>query len=257
MTFDNLENLFKELIQYNESNIEYLGQYQIPMTNIYYIVMLDPLNIKVNKYIDYLYNYDYPNPFTDENGQENFTIKINIEREQMISINLLNPLKSIDYQIDDIINTAKESGGKLCLVIDIDFIFKLMKNFLNKEIHLYDYILHKNEKSIIYNEINMYMNKNFSKPTNFEDFPVNIYKIGNNLYWKILRDTQQIQYIKNNNLTNQNDFISINKFMDPTIKIKLDQMIESNNNNLEKSNDLDNSIDNVDDLEDLEEIKPI
>lgn len=207
--------LFENLVLYNEENIEYMGSYQIPITNIYYISLLDPNNDEINDFIKHLNNSDNKNPY------ENVKININIDDEQFFKINLIkSSLQQINKDICEILENAENSNSKIVLLMDIGFIFKLIKSFEDSdtEIHLYDFIMHKLKRKInklfildtnsilkldnlkmssVYDELRFYLLKEkIQIKNNGDDNDVTIYKSHNSLYWKILDLNQKIEYIE-------------------------------------------------------------
>jgi hypothetical protein len=231
MIYTNLSNLFTDLIKYNEENIELFGNMQIPLTNIYYFTILDNNDETTNQYITFL---------TDINASTNIDItnNMNFEHEQLHQINIMkSSLKQIDNEIHNVLEVAAESSAKIVLVLDIGFIFKFLKHIkdIDREIHLYDFILYKfknkidklflldydsiltiNEKySIIYDELNMYLSKIKPPIKNIiNDFDVTIYNNSNSLYWYFLNSDEKINYLSNdhNNINNDNvSLVNINE----------------------------------------------
>jgi hypothetical protein len=212
--YNNAISLFTDLIEYNESNMEYMGSLQIPMTNIYYITFCDSNDTKINEFILYLNNFEQKNPF------ETIKVNMNIDSEQICNINLVkSTLQQINKELTETLNNASESNSKISIILDINMLFHLIKSFKEKEseIHLYDFILHilkkkvdklfildtknilKNEKeeySSIYNELIVYLLKE-RKSLNLQNKKkiVTIYKGYNSLYWKILDLNKRITYL--------------------------------------------------------------
>lgn len=225
MIYSDIEQLFADLIQYNELNIEYLGKMQIPMTNIYYYIFTDPKNTKINDFIEYIDDYKKENPF------DNIKPNIGIDKEQICKINLIdNTLNQIDKEITVGLNCANESNSKNVIVLDINLIFDLILSFSSKNIenHIYDYLLHKFKNKIdkifildnknilkntigyssIYNELILYFSKNKNNDinkSNISDSNISIYKHNDILYWRILTDDINIECVDINDCKNQED----------------------------------------------------
>lgn len=223
MIYSNSQNLFIELIKYNESNIELLGEMQVPLTNVYYITMLDLTNTQINKFISYLTDSNNPNPF------DNFRSNIGLDEEQISNLNLIkSSLHQLNLDIDIVLDIAKESNGKIVLVLDIGLFFNLIKKFkeVEQEIHLYDFILHKlknkvdklfildsetiltigDKHSSVFDEIKIYLCK--EKNTNdliANNYDVTIYKNHGSIYWKIFNLNQKIEYIHTSGDENDNE----------------------------------------------------
>ena len=140
---------------------------------------------------------------------------------QICNIDLLkSSLQQISENITTILKIVDESGGKIALVLDIGFLFDLIKIFKESEHenHLYDFLLHKlknkidklsilDSKSIltigtkyssVLDELNIYLYKNKSPSKKIIDNrKVTIYKNHDSLYWNILNLNQKIEHIHN------------------------------------------------------------
>lgn len=207
------EELFTDLIKYNELNMEYLGGLQVPMTNIYYITFLNPNDNKSLKFISYLENYNNHNPF------DNIKPNINIDTEQICNIDLTQkPINLIDKILDEIYINAQKSNSKISVILDIGFVFNIITSFEKDEIeiHLYDFLLYKLKKRVdklfildnenilqnnsicsnIFDELKMYLliNKELNTIV-IPNIDITIYKYHDSLYWKILDMSQRIHKI--------------------------------------------------------------
>jgi hypothetical protein len=215
MTYINPQQLFIDLIKYNENNIELLGNMQVPIANIYYITMVDETNTKIKEIISYLINSENINPF------DNFKSNFSLDEEQICKIDLIKcSLQQISKDITTILEIANESGGKISLILDIGFLFDLIK--ISKESehenHLYDFILHRlknkvdklfilDSKSIltigtkyssVLDELNMYLCKDkIPNKKIIDNREISIYKNHDCLYWKFLNLNQRIENIHN------------------------------------------------------------
>ena len=213
--YSNPSELFSDLVEYNESNIEYMGGLQIPMTNIYYVIFLDPNDSKSNSFVQYLDDSEIPNPFANIGMK----INANIDSEQVCNINLVtSSLQQINKDIVNTLENALESNSKIALVLDIDLLFNLITSFAEEDIeaHLYDFILNRlknsvdkifildtknilkndNKLSCVYDELKLYLLKIKEKNKEIiSDMDVTIYKYHDSLYWRILDLNQTIEYI--------------------------------------------------------------
>lgn len=209
-----ITELFIDLVDYNEKNIEFMGSMQIPITNIYYISFIDHNNKQITDFFEHLKSFENQNPF------ENIKVNLNIDQEQVCSINLIkSTLQNINNQITETLENAKKSNSKISVILDINLLFEIIKQFEEKEIevHLYDFILHilknkvdklfildsndilkveNNKLSGVYDELKIFLlkDKYIPKPNTNENL-VTIYKHHKSLYWKILNLNQRISYL--------------------------------------------------------------
>lgn len=212
--YSNILELFTDLVEYNEKNIEFMGSMQIPITNIYYITFMDYNDKQINDFFEYLNSFENKNPF------ENIKVNLNIDKEQVCSINLIkSTLQYINKQITETLNNVKKSNSKISVILDINLLFKIIKSFEEKEIevHLYDFILHilknkvdklfildiydilkvNNDKlSSVHEEFKLFLLKEKYIPkSNTNEKLVTIYKTHKSLYWKIFNLNQKISYL--------------------------------------------------------------
>ena len=215
MTYNNPQQLFIDLAKYNENNIELLGSMQVPISNVYYITIFDENNSEIKQIISYLIDSEITNPF------DNFKSNFSLDEEQICNIDLLkSSLQQISENITTILKIVDESGGKIALVLDIGFLFDLIKIFKESEHenHLYDFLLHKiknkidklfilDSKSIltigtkhssVLDELNIYLYK-IKSPNKkiIDNREVIIYKNHDSLYWNLLDSNQQIEHFHN------------------------------------------------------------
>jgi hypothetical protein len=206
------EKLFSDLVKYNESNIEFMGSLQIPMTNIYYITFLDPTDNKINNFLMYLDNSETSNPFININSN------VNIDFEQICKINLMNnSLNQIDGELSITFENAQKSNSKISVVLDIGLLFDIitLSNEEDNENHLYDFILHKlknkvdklfildtknrlminDDISSVIDELKLYLIPNRDELNIISDTDVTIYRYHDGLYWRILDLNKRIEHI--------------------------------------------------------------
>jgi len=231
MAYNNLQSLFTDLIKYNEANIELLGEMQVPITNIYYITMLELADSQIIKFLTYLIDSDSSNPF------DSFKSNISFDEEQLSNINLVkSSLQQLNVDITSTLEIAGESSGKIVLVLDVGLLFSLIKTFneSEQEVHLYDFILHKLKKKVdklfildtgsiltigdnhssVFDELNLYLCKEKETDKKIgESGDITIYKNPCSMYWKMLDLNKKIEYIhegidfetKTNNETDATD----------------------------------------------------
>jgi hypothetical protein len=221
--YSNSEELFSDLIKYNELNMEYLGKLQFPMTNLYYITFFNPNDNKSLKFMSYLNNFENQNPFI------NVKPNINIDEEQICIIELSKcSLNQIDKMFNEIFENVKKSNSKISIVLDIGFIFNIISSFENDEteIHLYDFLLHKLKKQVdklfildtenilkingtyssVYDELKMYLLiQKEPYTTVIPNIDVTIYKYHDSLYWRILDLNQHIEKIDSEDQEDQEE----------------------------------------------------
>jgi hypothetical protein len=213
MSYSKPQELFIDLIKYNENNIELLGNMQLHISNIYYITIFDLDNTQITQIISYLVDSENPNPF------DNFKSNINLDEEQICKIDLVkSSLQQISKDINTTLEIANESNGKVVLILDIGFLFDLIKIFKEseRENHLYDFLLHKlknkvdklfildsnsiltieNNHSSVLDELKIYLCKDKKTMSKIIDnHEVTIYKNHDSLYWKFLDLNKKIEYI--------------------------------------------------------------
>ena len=115
MSYSKPQELFIDLIKYNENNIELLGNMQLHISNIYYITIFDLDNTQITKIISYLVDSENSNPF------DNFKSNISLDEEQICKIDLVKgSLQQISKDINTTLEIAHESNGKIVLIENCD-----------------------------------------------------------------------------------------------------------------------------------------
>ena len=214
--YNNNQKLFSDLIEYNNENPIHLGEYNIPISNKYYIMIMDIKDKHINNIIEYLYNEnrETSNPFGD-----GFTIDNNIgfDKDQVYSINLhTENIKEISIELTNIITNVEESNGELCLILDINYLLNLLQQIddIGEEMHLYDFLIYKLYKKLdkilildinkdlehnvspnmLYTELTskLIRNNDNNNNNNFksldQDKNIILYKKEDSIYWKMLLD---------------------------------------------------------------------
>lgn len=204
--YNTIQSIFTILQEENKKNIVYTEEYNIPVSNNYYSFIIDPN--------DEDYKLALANICRTEIIEQNDIFKDNkiaintglIEEEQIYDINIINKnIKEIGIIIDLILKNVSASSSILHLIIDIDFLLTLFKQFYDKgcEIHVIDFIIYKfknkvnaiyiysknnmiNARSLLYKEIiDMLVNDNDNTHNNNNNDNNNytLYKNINNTYW--------------------------------------------------------------------------
>lgn len=208
--YANQFKMFIDVIKYNNDDYLYSEEYSIPISNKYYIMLLNNNVDETNNLINYLFNEnrDIENPFDD------LINTISFDKDQVYNMNLNNThIKEIEQNINNIFNCVEESDAELALVIDIKYLMDLIDKFdkNNLEIHLYDFIIHKLLKkidrlyiydcdnllkspSIIYYELLELLKNSSTKKINDDNDKIKIYKNVNSIYWKKLESNQTFEY---------------------------------------------------------------
>lgn len=162
-------SLFTDIVSYNEKDMIYSEEYNLPISNKYFIFILDPNNKDFLNYYNKLLNNDDKNDENNENDNNDNEIfkdkvKINFDEDQIYYYNILkNNFKDVDAKLENIFNNANESNAEICLVIDIGFILNFIKFFENNsdlDNHILDFLSfklkHKLDKIFIYDDTNTF-----------------------------------------------------------------------------------------------------
>jgi hypothetical protein len=230
-------SLFTDIISYNEEDMIFTEEYNLPVSNKYFIFILDPNNTDILNYYNKLIN----NNDNDEILKDK--IKINFDEDQIYYYNILkNNFNDVDIEFENIFNIANESNADICLVIDIGFILNFIKFFENNtdlDNHIIDFLTfklkHKLDKIFIYDDTNTFSlnsllyldllsyskvkynlnNSNIKfytidndKNKNYiDDNFITIFKNTNKMYWNILNLNSKIsyddEYDENDDINNQ------------------------------------------------------
>lgn len=221
--YNNNNELFIDVIEYNNSNPYYMPEYNIPVSNKYYVLLLDNNNNDVKNIIDYITGEDRDiKPLGDID-------LLTFDYEQMLFIDLQNnSLKNIDKHVNELENNVNESCAELVFILDIEYLLNFVK--LDDTIHIYDFILYKftkkfdkiyildknnilrkNNKDTLLLEQLYTLLKNYNTKINSGN-EYNIYKYIDSFYWRIL-DNDNVVYDNenenNNNLEEKILFASI------------------------------------------------
>jgi hypothetical protein len=218
---NSINDIFAILQRENSKNIVYTDEYNIPVSNNYYTFIIDPSDgdykniLSTINRIGLTNNEDTEGTFAEGTfgggggggGCRNTEAEaVAIEEEQIFDIKILNKnIKEIDLIVDSILECINESSGLLHLIIDIDLLLTLFKQFHDKdcETHIIDFILFKFKNKVdclyIYSKNNLIKNQsllhkqileclkneNIIINSNNDTYTHVIYKNINNTYWYI------------------------------------------------------------------------
>jgi hypothetical protein len=135
----NIYSLFNNIISHNNKNVNVSGEFNISISNKYYLFILNNSDI-YNNIFDFLFDN---NP-TDE-VKSNFTNSMDIvfDNEQILKIDLQNyNIVSLNNLINNLINISTESESELIIYLDINHIINFIKNS-TIETHIFDFLIHK------------------------------------------------------------------------------------------------------------------
>ena len=153
--YNTLQSIFAILQEENKKNIVYTEEYNIPVSNNYYSFIIDPNDEDYKSALANIRRTDIIEQnevFKDDNISISTGL---IEEEQIYDINIINKnIKELGVIIDTALGSVSESSSTLHLIIDIDFLLTLFKQFYDKgcEIHVIDFIIYKfkNKADAIY-----------------------------------------------------------------------------------------------------------
>jgi len=218
---NNINDIFAILQRENSKNIVYTEEYNIPVSNNYYTFIIDPSDSDYKNILSTINRIGLTDIADTGGGGDGgddggggggeMTISsgieaVPIEEEQIFDIKILNKnIKEIDLIVDSILECINESSGLLHLVIDIDLLLTLFKQFHDKdcETHIIDFILFKFKNKVdclyIYSKNNLIKNQSLLHKqileclknehiiinSNNDAYTHVIYKNINNTYWYI------------------------------------------------------------------------
>jgi hypothetical protein len=233
-----ISSLYKDLIQYNEEELIYTGEHNLPISNKYYIFIVDTGNVDFMRYYDGLFSAIEENPLQE--------IKVNFDEDQVFLYNILKyNYRSTDKILNELYNNAAEEGGEVCVIIDIGYILNFIRHTEENsgvENHILDYIINKftakvdklyildekqelQKNSLLYRDI-ISLNKKVSKviPLTYydkkngyiEDNYITIYRNKDNLYWRIIDNNSTIDFSE--------DYGEDHDYEDKIIEVKIDKI---------------------------------
>jgi hypothetical protein len=237
MIYKSIHCLFDDIIKYNEENLIYTGEHNLPISNKYYIFIADTHNEDFILYYNNLFSSIEENPLRN--------IKVNFDEDQVFLYDLIKyNYKFADKILRELYNNANEEGGEVCVILDIGYILNFIKNTEENsgiENHILDFIIHKftnrvdklfildekeelQKNSLLYRDI-ISFNKNLNKivPSIYykkndclEDNYITIYKNNDQLYWKIVNNNSTIDF--------SDDYGEDHDYEDKIIAVKIDKI---------------------------------
>ena len=100
-------SLFTDIISYNEEDMIFTEEYNLPVSNKYFIFILDPNNKDILNYYNKLINNNDENNNNEEILKDK--IKINFDEDQIYYYNILkNNFNDVDVEFENIFNNANE-----------------------------------------------------------------------------------------------------------------------------------------------------
>lgn len=197
--YNTIQSIFTVLQEENKKNIVYTEEYNIPVSNNYYSFIIDPNDEDYKSALANIYRTE----IIDSREPEVIINTGLIEEEQIYDINIINKnIKEIGIIIDLILKNVSESSSILHLIMDIDFLLTLFKQFYDKgcEIHVIDFIIYKfknkvdaiyiysknnmiNARSLLYKEIIDMLESKLQLSKSVSDNNYTLYKNINNTYW--------------------------------------------------------------------------
>jgi hypothetical protein len=241
MIYTYIDSLYCDIIKYNEEDLIYTGEHNLPISNKYYIFITDTNNHDFMRF--------YNNLFIDIEGNPLQDIRVNFDEDQVFLYDVLKyNFKTTDKILCELYNNANEEGGEVCVILDIGYILnfiRLTEENSSVENHIFDYLSYKlrnkvdklfilDEKqelghnSLLYRDIHSF-NKNSDKTNKripmlyydnkkeyLENNYITIYKNNNNLYWKILDTNSTIDFSE--------DYGEDHDYEDKIIEVKIDKI---------------------------------
>ena len=238
MIHTSISSLYKDLIGYNEEDLIYTGEHNLPISNKYYIFIVDTGNVDFMRYYDGLFSAIEENPLQE--------IKVNFDEDQVFFYDIFKyNYKMVDKILKELYNHAHEEGGEVCVILDIGYILKFIRHSEENsgvENHILDYLLYKltakvdklfildekqelQKNSLLYRDI-ISLNKNVSKVIPFtyfdkkngyiEDNYITIYRNKDNLYWRLVDNNSTIDFSE--------DYGEDHDYEDKIIEVKIDKI---------------------------------
>ena len=236
MIHTSISSLYKDLINYNEEELIYTGEHNLPISNKYYIFIADIRNKNFIQHYEGLFSAIDENPIQD--------IRVNFDEDQVFLYDLLKyNYKSTDKILGELYNNANEEGGEICVILDIGYILtfiRLSEENSGVENHILDYLLYKltakadklfildekqelQKNSLLYRDI-LSLNKNicktiplmyYKKNECLEDNYITIYRNKDNLYWRLVNTNSTIDFSE--------DYGEDHDYEDKIIAVKIDK----------------------------------
>ncbi len=218
--FNNPDKLFNYLSETNNKDLLYLNEYNIPISNKYFITLVNLQDEPFESFFSYIFDEtrEVTCPFVLEENNKSVT-GLKWDQEQFYSIVLGEKnLKQIENDIEQVYSDVQESNANAYLILDINYLinFLIIGEKAKVPVHIFDFLLLKLKKFnfdsiIIYDENNNYDESNLL----YEQIKTN-FKIINKFESEMfIREIQVYKKIDSNdldiywNMTNFNDVIDI------------------------------------------------
>lgn len=150
--YNNPTDLFNKIVHTNTKEPVWTNTTNsIPISNKYFLTILDHSNINTINFINYINNteYDIEYPF-EKDANIDYSFMIESEQLNHIDLETFN-LNKIGSNLDIFFQIVSESDGDIILVIDINYLldkFNNSKNIVSN--HLIDFILWKLKNKLNY-----------------------------------------------------------------------------------------------------------
>jgi hypothetical protein len=143
--FDSYDKLFNHIIKFNSEEPIITDTYLIPISNKYYITLLDNTQKPIKKFFNYVKDESRVGtyPFVKE---DNIDYEFALEKEQFYKIKLFKTnIRKLDDDLNEFIKTINESNAKVNLIIDIDYFINFHTYFQKNNIpnHFLDFLIFK------------------------------------------------------------------------------------------------------------------
>jgi len=238
--FNNPDKLFNYLSETNNKDLLYLNEYNIPISNKYFITLVNLQDEPFESFFSYIFDEtrEVTCPFVLEENNKSVT-GLKWDPEQFYSIVLGEKnLKQIENDIEQVYSDVQESNANAYLILDINYLinFLIIGEKAKVPVHIFDFLLLKLKKFnfdsiIIYDENNNYDESNLL----YEQIKTN-FKIINKFESEMFtREIQVYKKIDSNdldiywNMTNFNDVIDIKQQVKTPNNNDDDDNIESQN----------------------------
>ncbi len=225
--FNNSNKLFNYLYETNNKDLLYLNEYNIPISNKYFITLVNTQYEPFESFFSYILDEtrEVTCPFVlDENNKTNTGLKWDLEQFYSIILGEKS-LKQIENDIEQVYSDVQESNANVYLILDINYLinFLIIGEKAKVPVHILDFLLLKLRKFnfdsiIIYDENNNYSELNLL----YEQIKTNFRIINKSQSELFLNEIQVYKKIDSNdldiywNMTNPNDVIVIKQQVNKT-----------------------------------------
>jgi len=259
LIYNNKDELFNKLLKINQENPYYLNNKKdsIPISNKYYLSILDDNNILIKNFFDYINDNERIKQYP---FQKDLSIDYSfiLEEEQFYRINLKESnLNELSNNLDQFYKIILDSNAEVSFIIDIEYLLNfIMESKLNLiPNHLLDFLLWKlekykinnllilDEKNICKNNLNMLYYqleaclKNFNNSKYNLDKTISVYRkiedsVIETVYWNMFypefKITKYIKKIISPISDDEFDLVQINNKESFYLKLKILDIIDKN-----------------------------